>query len=76
MKKNVNEKKGNGKNGMKRKVMGIRLVTEDDLYSRHQYCAQQQHQKRVLAVEGPDVAEAVRLSAVPFAGLVVAQRQR
>ena len=56
--------------------MGIRLVTEDDLYSRHQYCAQQQHQKRALEVEGPDVAEAVRLGAVPFAGPVVAQRQR
>ena len=56
--------------------MGIRLVTDDDLYSRHQYCAQQQHQKGALEVEGPDVAEAVRLGAVPSAGPVVAQRQR
>ena len=32
--------------------------------------------KNTLAVEGPDVAEAVMLSAVPFAGPVVAQRQR
>ena len=51
-------------------------VMKNDLYSQRHYCAQQQQQKRALAVEGPDVAEAVRLGAVPSAGPVVAQRQR
>ena len=51
-------------------------VMKNDLYSQRHYCAQQQQQKRGLEVEGPDVAEAVRLGAVPSAGPVVAQRQR
>ena len=51
-------------------------VMKNDLYSQHHYCTQQQQQKRGLEVEGPDVAEAVRLGAVPSAGPVVAQRQR